>query len=73
MPRANRHFLPGLVGHLTHRCNQHEFPLKFARDLDTYVHWRFQRAHRDWVASALDKPAVEREAHWSKSIAVGSA
>jgi putative transposase len=32
MPRANRHFLPGHVWHLTHRCHQKAFLLKFARD-----------------------------------------
>ena len=31
MPRANRHFLPGYVWHITHRCHKKEFLLKFAR------------------------------------------
>jgi putative transposase len=29
MPRANRHFLPGYVWHITHRCHQKQFLLKF--------------------------------------------
>ena len=29
MPRANRHFLPGHVWHITHRCHRKEFLLKF--------------------------------------------
>ena len=29
MARAHRHFIPGLVWHLTHRCHKREFLLKF--------------------------------------------
>lgn len=32
MERAHRHFIPGQVWHLTHRCYKREFLLKFARD-----------------------------------------
>lgn len=32
MPCANRHFLPGCVWHITHRCHRKSFLLKFARD-----------------------------------------
>ena len=32
MPRANRHFLSGHLWHITHRCHEREFLLKFARD-----------------------------------------
>ncbi len=30
MPRAHRHFLPGHVWHITHRCHKQEFFLKFS-------------------------------------------
>ncbi len=30
MPRANRHFLPGHVWHITHRCHQKKFIPSFA-------------------------------------------
>jgi len=36
MPRANRYFVPGRVYHLTHRCHNRKFLLKFARDRDAY-------------------------------------
>ena len=36
MPRANRHMLPGYCYHLTHRCHNRDFLLKFAKDRDTY-------------------------------------
>ena len=29
MPRANRHYIPGYVWHITHRCHKKEFLLKF--------------------------------------------
>jgi len=32
MPRANRHFIPGYIWHLTHRCHKGEFLLKLSRD-----------------------------------------
>lgn len=32
MPRAHRHFLPNHVWHVTHRCHEREFLLKFDRD-----------------------------------------
>jgi putative transposase len=36
MPRANRYFVPGHVYHLTHRCHNRQFLLRFARDRDDY-------------------------------------
>lgn len=36
MPRANRYILPGHIYHVTHRCHDREFLLKFARDRDAY-------------------------------------
>jgi putative transposase len=42
MPRANRHFLPGHVWHITHRCHQKKFLLKFTRDRRRYLHWVFE-------------------------------
>jgi REP-associated tyrosine transposase len=46
MPRANRHFLPGHVWHITHRCHQTKFLLKFARDRRRYFHWIFEAKKR---------------------------
>jgi putative transposase len=46
MPRANRHFLPVHVWHITHRCHQKKFLLKFARDRRRYVHWVFEAKKR---------------------------
>jgi len=46
MPRANRHFLPGHVWHITHRCHQKQFLLKFARDRRRYLRWVFEAKKR---------------------------
>jgi putative transposase len=36
MPRANRYILPGYTYHVTHRCHDRSFLLKFALDRDAY-------------------------------------
>ena len=46
MPRANRYFLPGHVWHITHRCHEREFLLKFARDRTRYLRWLFEARKR---------------------------
>ena len=46
MPRANRHFIPGQVWHITHRCHKQEFLLKFARDRQRWLHWLFEARKR---------------------------
>jgi len=39
MARANRHFIPGCIWHITHRCHQAEFLLRFAHDRSRFVTW----------------------------------
>src|ERR687892_2849932 len=46
MPRANRHFFAGHIWHITHRCHQRKFLLKFARDRRRYLHWVFEAKKR---------------------------
>lgn len=46
MPRAHRHFLPDYIWHITHRCHQRKFLLKFARDRRRYLHWLFEAKKR---------------------------
>src|SRR5262245_20124536 len=46
MPLANRHFLPGYVWHITHRCHRKSFLLKFARDRQSYLRWVFEAKKR---------------------------
>ncbi len=46
MARANRHFLPGHVWHITHRCHKKEFLLKFSRDRQRWMAWLFEAKKR---------------------------
>ena len=46
MPRANRHFLAGHLWHITHRCHQKQFLLKFARDRRRYLRLVFEAKKR---------------------------
>src|SRR5688572_4403841 len=46
MPRAHRHFLPGQLWHLTHRCHEKAFLLKFSRDRRRYLSWLFEAKKR---------------------------
>ncbi len=46
MPRANRCFLPGQVWHITHRCHEKAFLLKFGRDRQRYLRWVFEAKKR---------------------------
>ena len=39
MPRANRYLLPGQIPHITHRCHNREFLLRFDRDRCVYRWW----------------------------------
>ena len=46
MARANRHYLPGYVWHITHQCHKREFLLKFARDQRRWLQWLFEAKKR---------------------------
>ncbi len=46
MARAKRHYLPGHVWHITHRCHKKEFLLKFARDRRRWMEWLFESKKR---------------------------
>ncbi len=39
MARAQRHYLPGLIWHITHRCHKREFLLKLNRDKRAWLKW----------------------------------
>ncbi len=46
MPRANRHYVPGYVWHITHRCHKRELLLKFARDQRRSIVWLLEAKKR---------------------------
>jgi hypothetical protein len=51
MIRANRHYLPGYVWHITHRCHKKEFLLKFDKDKKRWLHWLFESKKTIWAES----------------------
>jgi len=44
--RANRHYEPGLVWHITHRCHKKEFLLKFSKDRQQWLAELFEARKR---------------------------
>jgi len=46
MARAKRHYIPGQIWHLTHRCHKREFLLKLKRDRKRWLHWLFEAKRR---------------------------
>jgi len=46
MARAKRHYIPGYVWHITHRCHKREFLLKFQEDRSAWLKWLFQAKKR---------------------------
>ncbi len=46
MARAKRHYIPGHVWHLTHRCHKRKFLLKFAKDRHRRLQWLYEARKR---------------------------
>ena len=46
MARAKRHYIPGYIWHITHRCHKREFLLKFTKDRHRYLQWLYQARKR---------------------------
>ena len=49
MPRANRYFVPGQLLHITHRCHDRAFLLRFARDRNAYRSWLREGVRRSGI------------------------
>jgi REP element-mobilizing transposase RayT len=62
MARANRHYIPGYVWHITHRCHKKEFLLKFARDRKRWVDWLFE-ARKRFNLSVLNYMVTSNHIH----------
>lgn len=62
MPRAHRTFQPGLVWHITHRCHDKAFLLKFERDRRRWKQWLFQ-ARKRYGLSILNYIATSNHVH----------
>ena len=46
MARANRHYIPGYIWHITHRCHRAEYLLKFRKDRKRYLQWLIEAKRR---------------------------
>ena len=42
MARAQRHYIPGQIWHITHRCHKREFLLKFSKDRRWWLQWLYE-------------------------------
>jgi putative transposase len=62
VPRANRICIPRHAWHITHRCHEQSFLLKFARDRRRWRHWVFE-AKRRYGLSVLDDIATSNHIH----------
>jgi putative transposase len=54
--------LPGYVWHITHRCHQRKFLLKFARDRRRCLHWVFE-AKKRFGLCVLDYVVTSNHVH----------
>lgn len=62
MPRANRRFDYHTLWHVTHRCHDRAFLLKFARDRDAWRYWLF-RARERYGLSVLNYIVTSNHIH----------
>jgi len=62
MPRANRHYIPGYVWHITHRCHKKEFLLKFSKDRRLWLRWLFE-AKKRYGISILNYTVTSNHVH----------
>ena len=46
MARAKRHYIPGHIWRITHRCHKRDFLLKFAKDRRRWLHWLLEAKRR---------------------------
>lgn len=46
MVRARRHYIPGQIWHITHRCHKREFLFKFSKDRRRWLQWLYQARKR---------------------------
>lgn len=62
MPRASRHFLPGLIWHVTHRCHRREFLLGATEDRTRYLDW-LREARSRFGFCVLDYVVTSNHVH----------
>ena len=63
MARAKRHYIPGHVWHITHRCHKREFLLKFPRDRRRWIEWLYRAKKRYSGLSVLNYMVTSNHVH----------
>ena len=62
LARAHRHYIPGQIWHITHRCHKREFLLKFAKDRHRWLQWLYQ-ARKRYGLSILNYTVTSNHIH----------
>ena len=62
MARAKRHYIPGQIWHITHRCHKREFLLKFAKDRRRWLQWLFE-AKKCYGLTVLNYSVTSNHVH----------
>lgn len=62
MARAKRHYLPGYVWHITHRCHKGEFLLRYSIDRQRWLYWLYQ-ARKRFGLTVLDYMVTSNHVH----------
>jgi len=62
MARAKRHYIPGQIWHITHRCHKRDFLLKLAKDRRRFLQWLFE-AKRRYGLSILNYAVTSNHIH----------
>ena len=62
MARAQRHYIPGQIWHITHRCHKREFLLKFSKDRHRWLQWLFE-AKKRYGLTILNYTATSNHIH----------
>ena len=63
MARAKRHYIPGHVWHITHRCHKRAFLLKFGKDRSRWIEWLYRAKKRYRHLSVLDYMVTSNHIH----------
>ena len=63
MARAKRHYIPGYVWHITHRCHKRELLLKFPRDRRRWIEWLYRAKKRYRGLSVLNYMVTSNHIH----------
>lgn len=62
MPRANRHFIPGYIWHITHRCHNKQFLLQYEKDRISWIGW-IRKAQKRYDLCVLNYMATSNHIH----------